>query len=307
MEEQNNKLIVILGPTSSGKTRLAVKLAREFDGEIISADSRQVYRGMDVGTGKDLAEYGEVKHHLIDVVEPTDLFSLAQYKKLAEAAIDDVIKRGKIPFLVGGSGLYLQAVVDNYDMAEVGVDDGLRQELEHSDILDLYDKLKAANPAFAAKVNESDRKNKRRLIRYIELNSSASKSEGPTVKPPKYDCLVLGLNPGKEIIDKKIRQRLLDRLENEDLVAEVDRLHTQGVSWQRLHGFGLEYRFISEYLQEKCDHETMFDRLNIAIRQFAKKQMTWFNRWGKQGRKIFWLEKAENEEEAVGFIRRFLA
>lgn len=298
-------MIVILGPTASGKTRLAVELARKFDGEIVSADSRQVYRGMDVGTGKDLGEYGEVKYHLIDVADPKDSFSLAQYKKMAEDAIDNIIGREKVPFLVGGSGLYLQAVVDNYCLSEIGEDKELRQALDGLDAGALLEKLHGLSPSFAAKVNQSDSKNKRRLIRYIELQLSGNKPALRDGQVEKYRSLVLGLYPGKEAIDKNIHRRLIDRLENEDMVSEVDRLHTQGVSWDKLRDFGLEYRFISEYLQERIDYDTMVERLDTATRQFAKKQMTWFRRWEKQGREIDWLE-GDLPAEASRLIGQFL-
>lgn len=307
MQKKKLKIIVILGPTASGKTKLAVELARRHDGEIISADSRQVYRGMDVGTGKDLSEYGDVKYHLIDVAEPMETFSLAQYKKLADAAIADIARRGKVPFLVGGSGLYLQAVVDNYDMAEVGADQGLRQELESLSSGQLFDKLERLNQGFASKVNESDRKNKRRLIRYIELQSLSFSSKAFHSKSEKYNCLLLGLDPGKEIIEQNIYKRLVARLENEDMIAEVDGLHTGGVTWQRLKDFGLEYRFVAEYLQERFDYDTMVDRLNIATRQFAKKQMTWFRRWEKQGRPIVWFKSGVEASEIEGLIGQFLS
>jgi len=300
------KLIVILGPTASGKTRLAVELAREFNGEIVSADSRQVYRGMDVGTGKDLEEYGEIKYHMIDVVEPMEEFSLAKYKQMAEATINDIIERGKLPFLVGGSGLYLQAVVDDYDLSNIGSDNDLRQELEALTIEDLMKKLEALNQGFATKVNESDRKNKRRLIRYIELQTKKVGTISSKVQEPKYDCLLLGLNPDRESVLVKIYKRLIVRLENEDMVAEIDGLHTRGVTWQRLRDFGLEYRYISEYLQEKMDYETMVERLNIAIRQFAKKQLTWFRRWEKQGRIILWIDLDNKFSDASHKIKKFL-
>ncbi|NTU99384.1 tRNA (adenosine(37)-N6)-dimethylallyltransferase MiaA [Candidatus Falkowbacteria bacterium] len=307
MRNNKPKIIVILGPTASGKTSLAVNMAREFDGEIVSADSRQVFRGMDVGTGKDLAEYVEIKYHMIDVAEPMEDYSLAHYKSGVEKAIDDIVRRGKQPFLVGGSGLYLQSVVDNYALSEVGRDDGLREELEKLSVSDLFERLEKINPLFASKINESDAKNKRRLVRYIELQSSDQKSETPKLEPQKYECLVLGLDPGKEVVDAKIYKRLIDRLEKEDMVKEIDDLHSKGVTWQRLKDFGLEYRFVAEYLQEKIDYETMVERLNIAIRQFAKRQMTWFRRWEKQGRHIYLLNFDRKIEDARAKIQKFLS
>lgn len=296
MNNTKPKLVVIIGPTSSGKTRLAVELAKKYEVEIVSADSRQVYRGMDVGTGKDLAEYGGVKYHLIDVADPKDFFTLADFKFQADAAIKEVISRGKLPLLVGGSGLYLQAVVDNYAMeANRGVDQGLRQELEQKTEAELFTLLQNKNRNFADKLNNSDRHNKRRLIRYLEIGNheAIDKSE------EQYDSLVLGLNPDKEIVDKKIYKRLTERLEKEDMVSEVAGLERQGVSWQRLRDFGLEYRYVSEYLQEKITYEQMVELLYTAIKQFAKRQMTWFRRWEKQGREIVWIKGAAEAEKKI--------
>ncbi|MEI7498518.1 MAG: tRNA (adenosine(37)-N6)-dimethylallyltransferase MiaA [Candidatus Falkowbacteria bacterium] len=283
----NPRIIVIIGPTASGKTKLAVELARTFHGEIVSADSRQVYRGMDVGTGKDLVEYGDVPYHLIDVADPKEQFSVAEYKRQAEKAIDDIIARGKLPFLVGGSGLYVQAVVDNFEMNDKpSANEVLREELEQKSTSELLRMLQEQKPNFADKINLSDRKNKRRLIRYLEIGEA---QEEVKINVKKYEALVLGLNPDKFTRDQKIKQRIIDRLENEDMVEEVAGLERLGVSWQRLHDFGLEYRFIADHLQEKIDYETMVDQLFVATRQFAKKQMTWFNRWEKQGQEIVWV------------------
>lgn len=298
--DKKSKLVVILGPTSSGKTGLAVGLATKFMGEIIGADSRQVYRDMDIGTGKDLKDYGNTTHHLIDVADPSDVFSLAQYKKLADQAIKNVVARGKLPLLVGGSGLYLQAVVDNFQLSKIKVNQELRDSLETLEVSELYDHLKKLNQSFAEKLQESDRKNKRRLIRYIEINHEG-KFESRNGNSP-YEVLIIGIDVPREELNKRIKQRLLDRLE-EGLVDEVRRLHKEGVSWKRLEDFGLEYRFVSRYLQGKYTHDEMVEKLNIAIRQFAKRQTSWFRRWEKQGRKIEWLNDLV---EADNLIKKFM-
>ena len=314
LKARKNKLIVILGSTSSGKTKLAVELAVKFNGEIISADSRQVYRGMDVGTGKDLAEYSakfkvqssklkviQIPHHLIDVVNPNQEFNLAMYKKLAEAAIENVLKRGKLPILVGGSGLYSQAVVDNYQLNNIAADNVLRKRLEKKNIGELYQLLVKANKKFAEKLNNSDRHNKRRLIRYLEIQQS-----GKTIlrrSADKYDALIIGLNRTKKELDERIKTRLLLRLEKEDLVGEVRNLERGGVSWKRLEFFGLEYKFVSRFLQEKITYEEMVDLLNRAIKRFARRQLTWFRRWEKQGKKIYWLQ--ENTQAEI-LVKKFL-
>lgn len=287
MSNSKPKLIVILGPTASGKTKLAVELAKMFDGEIISADSRQVYRGMDIGTGKDLAEYDGVRHHLIDVADPQEQFTVADFKRKAEAAIGAIIRRGKVPFLVGGSGLYLQTVVDNFNLEQTyGVDEKLRHELEGKTASELFELLRSKNSAFAERLNNSDRNNRRRLIRYIEMGTEKKKE----IRPPKYDSLVLGLMPEKGLMEGKIKKRLIERLEKENMVGEVERLRSQGVSDRRLRDFGLEYKFITDYLNEKYSYEEMVEKLFIAIRQFAKRQITWFRRWERQGKKIEWVQ-----------------
>jgi tRNA dimethylallyltransferase len=356
--KNKQRILVILGPTSSGKTRLAVSLAAKYNGEIVSADSRQVYRGMDIGTGKDLDEYvirnqesgiGKKKnkfpipnsqfpipYHLIDVADPKEVFNLAKYQKLAYEAIDDILSRGKLPILTGGTGLYLQAVIDGYDLSEVKPDSKLRAELEKKTIAQLFDIIQKTNKKFAEKINESDRKNKRRLIRYVEIlkaKSMAGRSKNtpspclPAVAfaeegegegglsfvalakkevgliPKRYDPLIIGISTDKEILNKRINKRLIERLEKEDMLGEVERLHREGLDWKRLESFGLEYKFLSLYLQEKLEYDEMVEKLFIAIRQFARRQMTWFRRWEKQGAKINWIKKIV---EAGHLVQKFL-
>ncbi len=306
-----NKIIVILGTTASGKTSLGVDLALRLDGEIISADSRQVYRGLDIGSGKDLAEYGEVKYHLIDVADPKERYSVADYQKAAFVAIEDILQRGKLPIIVGGSGQYLEAVVENYQLANIKPDEGLREKLEEKTAQDLFAELEKKNPAFAEKLNNSDKNNKRRLIRYIEVFSSPpvewclgiSRQGGFYGENDKYNFLLIGLTFPKEILAERIHKRLIDRIEKEGMIQEVSDLHgKKGLSWERLAEFGLEYKFISQYLQEKIDYDQMVELLDCAINQFAKKQITWFKRWEKK-RRINWVE---NREEALRLISLFL-
>jgi tRNA dimethylallyltransferase len=299
MNKSKPKIIVILGPTSSGKTSLGVDLAYKFNGEIVSADSRQVYIGMDIGTGKDLKEYKvngkKIPHHLIDVVKPNTKFDLAKYQKLAFKAIDDILKRGKLPILVGGTGLYLQAVIDNYQLSSAKTDSKLRKKLEKLSIEKIFALIKKANPKMAERINNSDRNNKRRLIRYMEI-LAGDVSFSAKAGNKKYDALIIGLEWPKEILEKRIYMRIIDRLEKEDMMGEVKRLRKQGVSWKRLESFGLEYRFISLHLQEKMEYDEMVKKLFIASRQFAKRQMVWFKRWEKLGARIDWLGKAEKAE-----------
>jgi tRNA-2-methylthio-N6-dimethylallyladenosine synthase len=307
IEKKGGKVVVILGPTASGKTALAVKLADKYNGEIISADSRQVYKGMDIGTGKDLAEYyigkKKIEHHLIDVADPKDIFSLADFQKMAYSAIDDILSRGKLAFLVGGSGLYLEAVVDNYLLAESKPSFVKRDEYEALSLEELHKRIKKINKDFFGNINNSDLNNKRRLARYLEVlegDSSFKAKKGE----PLYDFLILGLNPEREIIKEKIHRRLLVRLNEEGMIDEVKGLLKEGISHQRLESFGLEYKYISMYLQKKISEKQLVDHLFRAICKFAKKQMSWFRRWEKMGTDISWIDN--NVDEAKKKIDRFI-
>ncbi|MDD4271378.1 MAG: tRNA (adenosine(37)-N6)-dimethylallyltransferase MiaA [Patescibacteria group bacterium] len=292
-----NKVIVILGPTASGKTKLAVELASKFNGEIVSADSRQVYRGMDIGTGKDLSEYS-VPYHLIDVANPKVRFDLAKYQALAFQAIDDILKRGKLPILAGGSGLYLQAVVDNYKLSEVKKDLALRKKMEKLSVEELFDKIKKLAPKISAKLNDSDKKNKRRLIRYLEILGQDKNFKNRQGKR-KYEALIIGVKVSKDSLKQRIFKRLLDRVKEQNMIGEVENLRHQGLSWKKLEEFGLEYKFIALYLQKKLTYNEMLEKLNVAIYQFAKRQLTWFKRWEKQGAKINWLKDIKKVEKLI--------
>jgi len=292
------KILVILGPTASGKTSLAVKLAKELKGEIISADSRQVYRGMDIGTGKDLKEYGKVKYHLIDVVDPAEEFNLAKYQKLANQAIKEILSRGNLPIIVGGTGLYLQAIIDGYQLSEHTPDIKRRQELEAMTVSELFKLLEKDKPEFANKLNNSDKNNPRRLVRYIEIMERGETEVAPKKVVP-YDFLILGLQQDDEEMRARIMKRIKDRLDNEDMVAEVEGLMNDGLSLARLNSFGLEYRYISWYLQDKMEYEEMVEKLGLASYRFAKRQKTWFKRWEKQGRVINWVSGLKEAKKLI--------
>ncbi|MFA5359385.1 MAG: tRNA (adenosine(37)-N6)-dimethylallyltransferase MiaA [Patescibacteria group bacterium] len=297
MKKVENKILVILGPTASGKTSLAVKLAEKFNGEIVSADSRQVYRGMDIGTGKDLSEYS-VPYHLIDVVSPKIRFDLAKYQEAAFKAIDGILKRGKLPILAGGSGLYLQAVIDNYRLSDIKSDLVLRKKLDKLSALELFKKLEKLAPKMAAKLNQSDKNNKRRLIRYLEILGQ-DKNFKSRLGKKKYQVLLIGVNISREILQQRIFKRLIQRLKEQNMIGEIEKLRKRGLSWKKLEEFGLEYRFIALYLQNKLQYDEMVEKLNIAIYQFAKRQLTWFKRWEKQGAKINWLKDDKKIEKLV--------
>lgn len=316
MSDKQDKIIVILGATATGKTGLGVYLAHKYNGEIISADSRQVYKGMDIGTGKDLGDYkfkykdknGKIKiknipYHLMDVVSPKTEFNLAKYCRLAEKAIQDILERKKVPIIVGGSGLYLQALVDGYDLTKVKADQNLRERLEKLSPLEIFSLLKKKDKKFAENLNNSERNNKRHLIRYYENIVYKNKGKLNLFQNENREFLILGLSRSKEEIDRRIYKRLIERIKKEQMIEEVENLHKNGVSWKRLYGFGLEYRFISSYLKNEISLEEMQEKLFIAIRQFAKRQMTWFRRWERQGREIYWISK---KQEANKLIKEFL-
>lgn len=309
---RKDKIVVILGPTATGKTRLGVKMAGLFNGEIVSADSRQVYRTMNIGTGKDLSEYTtrsaggycSIPYHMIDVSNPDELFNLAIYQKQAIAAINEIIKRGKLPILVGGTGLYIQALVDGYTLSEVEPNHKLRGNLEKMNSINLFNLLVQTNPEIGNNLNESDKKNKRRLIRYIELGNDKKLNNAKQDKSPRYEALIIGMKFEREVINKRIKKRLTERLEKEDMVDEVLQLHKQLKSWTKVELFGLEYKYIAFFLQNKINYDEMKELLLIAIRQYAKKQMTWFRRWEKQGAKIEWLGEPK---EAGLLVSKFIA
>ncbi len=296
------KVIIILGPTASGKTSLGVSLANELNGEIISADSRQVYKGMDIGTGKDLKEYQvgriQIPYHLIDIVSPKTKFNLARYQKLAVSAICEVLEREKLPIIVGGTGLYIQAIVDNYELSTVKADAKLRAELEQKTISELFADLEKIKPDFAAKLNNSDKNNPRRLVRYLEIIINSG-SLVQNKKSSPFDFLVLGVDISDEKMREKIFGRLAHRIDKEDMITEVKSLKAQGVSYPRLISFGLEYKFISYFLQKKITYEEMIEQLRNAIYRFAKRQKTWFKRWENQGQKIYWVKDLKGAQEKI--------
>lgn len=304
MEERinKNKIIVIVGTTSSGKTKLGVRLAAKYNGEIVSADSRQVYRGLDIGTGKDLHEYNtkkkQISYHMIDIASPKRRFSLAEYHRKANGAVEDTLKRGRLPIIVGGTGLYVQAIVDGFVLNNKKPDIKKRQKFDNKTVKELYNILAEISNNFAKKLNNSDRNNKRRLIRYIELLSYGDKKVFKKTVP-KYEFLIISPKIEKDKLNKRIYKRLIDRLEKEDMVREVERLHKEGISWKRLEEFGLEYKYISWYLQEKMDYDEMVEKLFIEIKKFAKRQITWLKRWEKQGRNIIWISSDKEIEQLV--------
>ena len=292
-------LIVVLGPTASGKTRLAVELARHLAGEILSADSRQVYRGMDLGTGKDLAEYGEVPRHLIDIAEPGEEFSVFEFQRLAFACIEELWAAGRMPLLCGGTGLYLDAVLRGYRLAEVPENPALRRELAKLDVETLRRRLEALRPR---QHNRTDLDDRLRLIRAIEI--AAGEAEAKDALPPAPDIrpLIFGLRWERVKLRRRIEARLDERLER-GMIEEVRRLHEGGLSFERLDFYGLEYRFIARHLKGELDFSALREGLRVAIGQYAKRQETWFRRMERLGAEILWLDAAGDPlEEALAVL-----
>jgi tRNA dimethylallyltransferase len=283
-------LVVILGPTASGKTQLAAKLAYDLHGEIISADSRQVYKNMDIGTGKDLNQYiindRRIPHHLIDIVAPESEFNLFEFQNRFYKIFREIIEKKNLSVLVGGTGLYLEAVLTGYDMPRVPKDQELRKELNRKSKDELKKILLALKPHLH---NKTDLEDSERLIRAIEIERARSIKYQDQAEKPYIDAVVFGIRWDRSTLRQRITVRLKERLE-QGMIEEVMNLHTTGLAWTKLENFGLEYRFISQYLQRIITFDEMKNRLNTAIHQFAKRQETWFRRMEKKGIVINWLQ-----------------
>ena len=291
------KLIVIMGTNASGKSGLGVELAARYGGEVVSADSRQVFRGLDLGSGKITPEEMQgVPHHLIDVCEPGDFFSMADFQRRAYDAIDDILSRGKLPFLVGGTGLYVDAVAEGYELSDIEPDLALRAHLETFETPALYEMLKEKLPD-----TDIDPKNRNRVMRALER--LAADDYHPGKRNPHYDTLKLGVTWPREILKARIDERLERRL-NQGMVQEVQKLLDAGVSTEFLMKLGLEYRYLTRYLLGEIGYDQMVLELGNAIKKFAKRQMTWFRR----EENLYWLDMQNDPvSQAVEWIDRFLS
>lgn len=304
------KIVVIVGPTASGKSDLGIKLAKKFNGEIISADSRQVYKRMDIGTGKVKRDYrlpttdyrrqsefysDGIRHHLIDIANPKKVFSVSDFKNLGEKALKEILDKDKIQFIVGGTGFYIDALVKNFSIPEVLPNKKLRAKLEKISTEDLFMELRGVDIKRAKII---DKNNKRHLIRALEIIKTTGKPIPALKKVSRYEVLYIGLNPPKDILENKIKLRLEKRL-NQGMIREVKNLLKSGISKKRLYDFGLEYRWISEYLAGKISYAQMKDGLFRAIIKYSKRQMTWF----KRNKEIHWVQ---NQKEAEKLIRKFI-
>ncbi len=322
------KIIVVLGPTASGKSDLAVKIAKRFNGEVISADSRQVYKGLNIGSGKvprdknsifwkSDFQYMEVElpyiykgviHHLLDVASPKSTFTVSQYQKLAGKAIKEILRKNKIPIICGGTGFYIDTLIYNYKLPEVPPNPKLRKELEKKSADALFKQLKKLDSARAKNI---DKFNKRRLIRALEIILTTKKPVPHTIMLDSinYDVLFIGVKKPqeelKDLIVKRLKKRLKPRTRinsvrgKQGMIEEVRKLHAQGLSWKKLESFGLEYRWLARYLQNKVGYDEMVSFLQKDIEHYAKRQMTWF----KRNKDINWVE---NYEQAKKLTNNFL-
>ena len=330
---KKTKTIIITGPTATGKTTLAVNLARRFNGEIISADSRQVYRGLDIGTGKDIEEYGTgdnaVKYHLIDILSPNDEYNLKQFNTDAKRLINEIQGRDKLPIIAGGTALYVDSLVSDYDFPISAPDSNVRAKFRTKSAEELADYLKTTYPEI---YNKLENKNSQpRLLRAIEdavsqesqnrlqatgighqkdqesniehLSAVASAKEGRTSNK-NFEWLIIGTFFPRKEVHARIEKRLEERLDS-GMIEEVKSLHKNGVSWERLDAFGLEYRYISKYLKEEISLEEMKSTLLAKIRRLARSQDIWFRKMEKKGHKFYWIPEGEIKQ-ASSLIRDFL-
>lgn len=297
------KLLTILGPTASGKTALAAAVASCVGAEIISADSRQVYRRMDIGTGKDLQDYVvdgvQIPYHLIDIVEPGTKYNLFRYQHDFLEAYNGIVERGKLPILCGGTGLYIEAVLKGYRLSAVPENPALRKELEHFSLAQLTEILKEQKKKNGSCMhNTTDVDTAQRAIRAIEIETFNGQHACASAVLPHVDAVVVGVSIDREERRRKITRRLKQRLD-EGMVDEIRALLAEGIAAEDLIYYGLEYKFVTEYAMGQCSYQEMFNRLEIAIHQFAKRQMTWFRGMERRGFVIHWIDAMQPMEHKV--------
>lgn len=285
----SEQIVTVLGPTATGKTKLAVRIARDFGGEIISADSRQVYCGMDIGTGKDLRDYvidgQRIPYHLIDVAQPGTEYNVAQYQQAAYAAIDEIRARGNEVVLCGGSGMYIESVLGGFRLAPITRDEDKYAELCAKSDEELIEMLKS----FRALHNHTDTCERKRLIKAVEIEMYYQEHPEWKDVTRKVPSLIFGTTGDRDLVRARITRRLHQRLD-EGMIEEVDQLIKQGASVDQLLRYGLEYKYITLYLTNRLSREEMIAKLNVAIHQFSKRQMTWFRKMERSGFKIHWVD-----------------
>ena len=295
-------MITILGPTASGKTPVAARLAAEIGGEIISADSRQVYRRMDIGTGKDLEDYGSVPYHLIDICEPGTKYNLFEYQQDFYDVYQQIRSRGAVPILCGGTGLYIEAVLKGYHLSPVPQNQALRDSLEGKSLNELSQMLADLKAKTGSNMhNTTDVDSCQRAIRAIEIETYNLEHPTPRRELPPVDSIIIGIDIDRELRREKITRRLKTRLDH-GMVEEVRALLDEGIPAEDLIYYGLEYKFLTEYLTGQLSYDEMFQRLEIAIHQFAKRQMTWFRGMERRGFKIHWISATLPMEEKIAQI-----
>lgn len=271
-------IVCIVGPTAVGKSDFAVEYALKHNGEVISADSRQVYKGLNIGTGKITTEEMKgVPHHLLDVADPNENFNVGKFKELAEKAIADISSRGKVPIICGGTGFYIDAVVNNITYPDVPHNEKLRAELEKKLASELFEMLKKLDSNYALSLNNSEQNNPQRLVRSIEIATALGKIPKISQNDSPYDVTWIKLELPAEELKQRIHLRLQKRLEN-GMIEEVQSLHKNGLSWERMEEFGLEYRYISRFLRGLITRDEMNSQLQNEIWHYAKRQMLWFKK-----------------------------
>ncbi|MBE9492628.1 MAG: tRNA (adenosine(37)-N6)-dimethylallyltransferase MiaA [Bacteroidetes bacterium] len=300
-QEKKYSMIVILGPTATGKTALAAQLAYHVDGEVISADSRQVYRGMDLGTGKDIKDYDvqekRIPYHLIDIVDTGHEYNVYEFQRDFLKVYNDIRTRDKMAILCGGSGMYLEAVLKGYHLVKVSVNQQLRKEMEQREDEYLIRELESFSPLH----NVTDIKNRKRLIRALEIQYYYREHPDLLTTFPEINHIIFGIRFDRQVIRQRITQRLKMRLSN-GMIDEVRRLLDKGISPDKLKFYGLEYKYLTQYIIGEINYNDMFQRLDSAIHQFAKRQMTWFRRMERGRFSIHWIDghlKTANKVEQI--------
>ncbi len=282
------KIVVVVGPTASGKSDLAVLIAQKFGGEIVSADSRQVYAGLDIGTGKITEEETMgVKHHMLSVVHPKAIFTVSEYQAMAKQRVDDILLRGILPIVCGGTGFYIQALVDGIQLPDVPPNTELRSSLQAFSASALYEKLVLLDPDFASIV---DKQNPHRLIRAIEI-ATALGNVPPLLHKPLYDPCFIGITTDLYTLRDRIHARLLLRMES-GMLDEGRRLHGEGLPYERMEALGLEYRYLTRHMKGEISFDEMLKELENEIFHYAKRQLTWF----KRDNRIHWFDKDDLEQ-----------
>ena len=304
------KMITILGPTASGKTAIAARLARDIGGEILSADSRQVYRGMDIGTGKDLADYTvdghPVPYHLIDIADAGTKYNLFQYQQDFRTAYEDIVRRGATPILCGGTGLYIEAVVKGYALSPVPQNPVLRQQLEGKTLDELTDMLRGLKrQSGSAMHNTTDVDSCQRAVRAIEIETYNLEHATELRQMPAIDTTIIGVSVDRDVRRRKITDRL-DRRLKEGMVDEIRGLLDRGINPDDLTYYGLEYKYVTEYVTGRLGYGEMRRQLEIAIHKFAKRQMTWFRGMERRGLTIHWVDGQQPMDRIQADIRNLL-